>query len=455
MISDVLDFSKLESGRVEFEHHRVRLPEIAESLVAMLGPRAEMKGLRLEVDLPPLELGTDPARLRQVLVNLIGNAVKFTADGSVAARGGLIAPDRLRVEITDTGIGIAPEGLPLLFRDFSQVDGSASRSFGGSGLGLAICKRIVEGLQGRIGVESRLGQGSTFWIELPVDAPQYCGARTPSQRDPADAAGHAFAGRVLVVEDNPINWAVAKGLLDWLGVEVAMVHNGAEAVDILEHQAYDLVLMDVQMPVMSGIEATQAIRRRGDRVRIVGLTGNAFTSDRQDCLRAGMDDFVPKPVTQDKLAQVLAEAGLRGVPAVQAEGKAEPVEPDPAPRRPPLGFQGPVVDEGLVVHLLGAIGAETVVALLDEVLAEADGLSASLEAARRERDDIQIDALLHSFKGAAATLGLAEAARLAQVLRTDPHPSPADLILLQMAAQQGAETIRGLCGRGPATQAAA
>ncbi|EYD74790.1 hypothetical protein Rumeso_03653 [Rubellimicrobium mesophilum DSM 19309] len=312
VITDVLDFSKLESGKVEFETHRVSLPEVADALCAMLAPRVDASRVALRIDLPPIEVGTDPARLRQLLVNLTGNAVKFTAQGSVMVTGWLCAPDRLRVEITDTGIGIAEEAMPMLFREFSQIDGSASRSYGGTGLGLAICRRIAEGLGGRVGVRSALGYGSTFWFELPVTEARPCEGRA-TERGKAEADGQAiYRGRVLLVEDNPINCAVAEGLLGLLGLGVELARNGAEGVERVARERFDLILMDVQMPVMSGIEATREIRRSGQDVRIVGLTGNAFMSDRTECLRAGMDDFLAKPVTLEKLARVLDEAGLRG-----------------------------------------------------------------------------------------------------------------------------------------------
>nr|WP_280922875.1 ATP-binding protein [Rubellimicrobium aerolatum] len=443
VISDVLDFSKLESGKVEFEIHRVRLPDVAMLLRAMLAPRAELKGLRLGIDLPALEVGTDPARLRQILVNLLGNALKFTTEGSVTATGRLTAPGRLRIEIADTGIGIPDAAMSLLFRDFSQVDGSASRSFGGTGLGLVICKRIAEGLGGRIGATSRPGEGSTFWFEIPVADPLPVEAAAATPPDPAHAREGAFQGRVLVVEDNPVNRTVAKGLLGWLGVEVEMAHNGAQAVERLAQGGCDLVLMDVQMPVMNGLEATEEIRRRGDPVRIVGLTGNAFISDRADCLRAGMDDFVAKPVTQDKLAQVLAEAGLQR-PAGPAAKQSPEARPAPGGRSAPgpgAAPEAPLLDAGLFASLLGTLGAGTVEALLEEVMAEAAALPAAF-AEGEAGDSGRLDAILHGFKGAAATLGLAEAARLAQALRDGGGRGPEATERPLRAALAGADMAR-------------
>nr|WP_256439138.1 ATP-binding protein [Rubellimicrobium arenae] len=462
VISDVLDFSKLESGKVEFEHQRVRLPDVAETLLTMLVPRADLKGLRLNVDLPRIELGTDPARLRQVMVNLIGNAIKFTAAGSITAHGRLIAPDRLRVEILDTGIGIPAEAMPLLFRDFSQVDGSASRSFGGTGLGLAICKRIVEGLGGRIGVSSAPRAGSTFWFEIPVLDPAVCDDVPAPVAAPDTCGQGTFRGRVLVVEDNPVNRAVAKGLLEWLGLTVEMAHDGAEAVERLSSECFDLVLMDVQMPVMSGLEATQELRRRGNRVRIVGLTGNAFVSDRADCLRVGMDDFVPKPVTQQKLVQALTESGLRrpdcdeaapAGPEPTSQGGQAVETPATASVAETASPEVAHLDAGLVEALTAALGADTVDVLLGDILVEAEALPAVLGDPGLTPQ--RMDTVLHSFKGAAATLGLVDAATRAQALRQAADWTEADVEAILASTRIGVRMAKDLVGASPGAQAAA
>lgn len=508
VISDVLDFSKLESGKVEFDVQRVRLPDVVETLAAVVLPRAELKGLALTLDLPPLEVGTDPARLRQVLVNLLGNAVKFTATGSVRVEGRLLEGGLLRVEIADTGIGIPPKAIPLLFREFSQVDGSASRSFGGSGLGLAICRRIVEGMGGRIGVQSEEGRGSTFWFELPVTDPVPCSEAGLSAQEEAGARPGAYGGRVLLVEDNPTSAAVGRGLLEWLGAEVEIARNGLEAVDRLEAGPVDLVFMDVQMPVMSGHEATRELRRRGRTVRIVGLTGNAFISDRTECLRAGMDDFLAKPVTGDKLARALADAGLARAPeeagAAARAPSAAPVGldaaapvaralPDPAAGatapdeagpgtaaaaepghhggidarqievEPDMMGAGAGADHGRdggidplqIDALLDTMGAEAVAALFDEVCAEAEALPAALAAARAGGDAAKADAALHSLKGAVATLGLSGAASLAQELRGQGLPGPEAAERMRRAVAAGAAEARASLGTTRAPSIAA
>ena len=464
VITDVLDFSKLESGKVEFEEHRVPLPEIAATLSSVVSPRIDPARVTFHIDLPALEVGTDPARLRQVVVNLAGNAAKFTADGAITVRGTLPAPDRLRIEITDSGIGIAPEAMPLLFREFSQIDGSASRSYGGSGLGLAICKRIVEGLGGRIGATSTIGQGSTFWFEIPITDPRpWDGPATEVAAVPP-VRQDGYRGRVLLVEDNAINSAVAQGLLGLLGLDHTLARNGAEAVERASEGRFDLVLMDVQMPVMSGIEATREIRRRGLSVRILGLTGNAFVSDRTDCLRAGMDDFLAKPVTLEKLAQALDRAGLGIADPLAGEGRVpgslDPglpsssrsvPTPEPPSRPTPLGER---LDADLLATLAATLDPDTVLSLLDDLRAEADTLPAAMDAARAAGNSDQADRHLHSLKGAAATLGLAGAASRLQDLRTagrflDPEVQDAHGALVTSVAEAKA-LVRAL----PRSQAA-
>jgi CheY-like chemotaxis protein len=248
-------------------------------------------------------------RIRQILLNLVGNAVKFTQRGEIAVsvrtQAETEALAEVRIDISDTGIGIAPGSLAHVFQPFAQADSSISRKYGGTGLGLAISKRLVELMGGKVGVESELGRGSTFWFTLRLEKSS---AVLP---DPARRPGVQPAQRplhVLVAEDNLVNQKVATRFLARLGHSADVVSNGREAVEALEHTGYDVVLMDCQMPEIDGYEATREIRRREvDRphVPIIAMTANAIDGDRQICIAAGMDDYIAKPVELATLASVL------------------------------------------------------------------------------------------------------------------------------------------------------
>jgi PAS domain S-box-containing protein len=312
IIDDILDYAKIEAGRMDLERIAFRPAELLDAAATLLRPRAAAKSVALTVHcapgLPAVLLG-DPGRLRQILLNLIGNAVKFTDHGSVDVRATWQAAT-LRVEVHDTGIGIAAEQRDLLFREFSQADTSTRRRFGGTGLGLAISQRLVEMMRGRIGVDSRLGAGSTFWFEVPLLV------GSEAMLEPAAVSSSPIVGtatqrpRVLLVEDNAVNRHLATKFLTSLDCEVAVAENGREALERLAATDFALVLMDCLMPEMDGFEATRAIRDleqgTGRHCPIVALTANAMPSDRQRCLAAGMDDFVSKPFRKQELQRVLA-----------------------------------------------------------------------------------------------------------------------------------------------------
>jgi two-component system, sensor histidine kinase len=448
VITDVLDYSMLESGKVSARLEPVDLATIEETLRSVLLPTAERKGLRMSISLPPGRFVTDAGRLRQIVVNLAGNAVKFTDRGAVEVVGKLLGTDRLRVEVRDTGAGIARENLPLLFRDFSQVDGSFTRRFGGTGLGLAICKRLAEGMGGAIGVDSAPGRGSLFWFELPVEpAPDLA---LPGIGPTAATVAGGFRGRVLVAEDNAVNREVLTGLLRHLGVEVDSVNDGQEAVEAVAAGAHDLVLMDMQMPRKSGIEATEDIRRSGNPVPIAGVTANAFTSNRLDCERAGMNDFLAKPVTLDRLAALLDRQGLARPTAPEPASELAPelvlvpseraeTEPDPAPDT------GSEAASEQLLALADILGLDTVRRLVAQFAADLDGIEAALSAAVLAGDGTVVDQQLHALKGAAGTLGFATVAARAQALRDQADPGAAACkALLHAARKTAADCAAGL-----------
>lgn len=320
LINDILDFSKVEAGELRLEISEFRLSTLIEEVADLLGPAARQKQLELTTELGgtcPQYVAGDPSRLRQVLINLVGNAVKFTERGGVELKVTDVGPgtggELLRFEVSDSGIGIPAEAQHRLFQAFQQVDFSHKRSYGGTGLGLAISKQLIGLMGGEIDVDSQTGVGSTFWftVSLPVAttaAVQVPPAGHSAGFSPNDGAVPAAAGRLLVVEDNAVNQQVAVLLLRKLGYRADVVTNGAEAVEALSSVDYAAVLMDCQMPHMDGYEATQEIRRRQGPQRhtpVIAMTAAAMRGDREKCLAAGMDDYLSKPVRPDELAEVL------------------------------------------------------------------------------------------------------------------------------------------------------
>jgi PAS domain S-box-containing protein len=323
VINDILDISKIEAERLTLEQSNFMLGEVLENLTSLIGNKAADKGLKLCIDLPPevarLALRGDPLRLGQVLLNLTANAVKFTEAGTITLRADLVeeSPTEalLRFEVQDTGIGISPDDQKRLFTAFEQADGSMTRKYGGTGLGLAISKRLAKLMGGDIGVESQSGMGSTFWFTARLGkAPAANGAVPPAptfSRQPADERLlDEYAGtRILLAEDEPINQEVSRGLLEDVGFTVDLAEDGAVAVALAQQNTYALILMDMQMPNLNGVDATRAIRALPgyERTPILAMTANAFDEDRQVCIEAGMDDHIGKPVNPDKLFETLLQ----------------------------------------------------------------------------------------------------------------------------------------------------
>ncbi|HEY6879502.1 MAG TPA: PAS domain S-box protein [Polyangiales bacterium] len=332
IINGILDLSKIDAGKLELEELAFEPHAVLERALRMVEGAAREKGLALGVDLgelPPVLRG-DPTRLTQALVNLLGNAVKFTSQGAVTLCCHQVEQGEgrvlLRFEVRDTGPGIAPDRSERIFEAFEQADSSTTRKFGGTGLGLAITRRIAELMGGAAGVESQPGVGSTFWFTAsmllatqpsPQAGPLVSGRRALVVDDVADARMTreeptlpSYRGmRVLVAEDNLINQDIARELLGMVGIEADVVATGSAAVERVERERFDLVLMDVQMPEMDGIDATKAIRRLPAHANlpIVAMTANAFANDRDACLAAGMNDHISKPVSPEDLYRVLAK----------------------------------------------------------------------------------------------------------------------------------------------------
>jgi PAS domain S-box-containing protein len=317
ILNDILDFSKIEAGKLDMERIPLDLRECVEDLGAMMALQASAKGLefiiRIHPALPERVIG-DPHRLRQILVNLCGNALKFTQSGQVVIEVFPVATrgDHALVhfEVRDTGIGMSNDTLERLFRPFTQADASTTRHFGGTGLGLSIVRRLVELMGGEIKVASVIGQGSTFSFTLPLEAVQ---PAPVEMLRPVEPAQSVFAGHVLLVEDNEVNQQVGQRFLQRLGCTVTVVSDGRAAIDAWASTAFALILMDVQMPVMDGLTATREIRQRESaaaRIPIYALTASAMRGELERCLEAGMDGLLTKPLEGTRLREVLTRVGL-------------------------------------------------------------------------------------------------------------------------------------------------
>jgi PAS domain S-box-containing protein len=318
IINDILDLSKIEAERLTLEAVSFKFGEVQENLFSLLGHKAEEQQIALLADLDPavarLTLLGDPLRLGQILLNLTGNALKFTEHGSITVRARLLEDQPtdvlLRIDVADTGIGITPEQQQRLFTAFEQADGSMTRKYGGTGLGLAISKRLAEMMGGEIGVESTPGQGSTFWFTVRLGKASAAVPPAPTfSQDSADMRLKAqFAGTlILLAEDEPINQEVSRGLLEDAGIFVDLAEDGLQALELAKQNTYALILMDMQMPHMNGVEATLAIRALPGYAQtpILAMTANAFEEDRKVCLEAGMNDHLAKPVAPQKLYETL------------------------------------------------------------------------------------------------------------------------------------------------------
>jgi signal transduction histidine kinase/CheY-like chemotaxis protein len=346
IINDILDFSKLETGKLEFEQTPFEIHPLIHGIVNILAPRVQGGGIELIHRVSPTARGVflgDAGRLRQVLLNLAGNAVKFTKHGTVSIDIDLGADEAgrplFKARITDTGIGIAEASKARLFKTFSQADASTARKYGGSGLGLAISKRIVDAMHGEIGFESREGEGSLFWFTVPLVASSQPPAEfpvaegvainsdTPAATPRAAVAQETESLRVLVVDDNYVNQQVAAGLLAKMGHSVDVADDGDHAVELTAKGDYDLVLMDMQMPRVDGLTATRLIRALPpprNATPIIAVTANALVGDRETCLSAGMDDYMSKPINRRRLGEMLDSWHQR------IEVRRETVRPDVA-----------------------------------------------------------------------------------------------------------------------------
>ncbi|KQT58546.1 MULTISPECIES: ATP-binding protein [unclassified Aureimonas] len=415
VINEILDFTKIEHGDLVSERVPFDPAELVREATVVANVRALERGNSILFERTEVSgyYEGDPARLRRVLLNLLSNAAKFTENGCIRVslrEVGTPESPRLRFDVIDNGIGIAREARPLLFRPFSQVDGSISRRFGGTGLGLAICKRVVEAAGGEIGVDSAPGVGSRFWFEVPADRAE---AAPAPETFAADGLGSSTYGDVLVVEDNAFNRRVAARFLERLGHRATFAENGEAAVALAVAGTFDLILMDMHMPVMDGIESTRRIRAAGVTAPIVALTANASESDRERCASAGMDGFETKPIPMDRLRALVDRWCGDRVPA----GGTETASPAPAAGNGEAADDMPELDGARVADLVAALGEDGLAELQEEFRRDARDLLTELSAAFMGGDAATADRVLHTIKGAAFNVGYRGIAALAEQVR--------------------------------------
>ncbi len=426
VINEILDFSKIEAGRLEIEAVEFDCRQALTDVANLLSERASRKGLvlmhRTERNVPETVIG-DPSRIKQVLTNLVGNAIKFTEHGEV--RVGLSLAERdgdsclLRYEVKDTGIGIAPDALANIFDAFSQADGTMRRKYGGTGLGLTIAKQLARVMGGQIGVDSMPGRGSIFWFTVRVPAVRTAAGEAASGGS-TDAVPESFRGRVLLAEDNLVNRELAAAMLEAVDLEVVLAADGREAVEAVAKGGIDLVLMDCQMPEMDGFEATRAIRAAEapgtTRLPIVALTANAMEGDRERCLGCGMDDYLSKPFKSPQLYLILA----RWLPA--GEPRPKRTEPDPAPiRSAALAAAAKTLEINAIAQIRAAGGTDAD-RLLEKVLRlycdSVPQMLKSMQEAAGKGDCVALQRAAHALKSSSHNVGALRFAQLCRDLET-------------------------------------
>ncbi len=419
IINDILDFSKIEAGKMTVERILCSPAQIISDIAGLMAGRAADKNLAFNVHYSgaiPQSIQTDPTRLRQILMNLIGNAIKFTEQGSIKLLVRLMQPEKihgagsaplLRFDVVDTGVGLETSQIESLFRPFVQADSSTTRKFGGTGLGLTISQKLARMLGGDLTINSSLGQGSTFSLTVDtgdledvamIEKPSLALSAAAGTSPTASIETARLVGRVLVAEDGPDNRVLLTYHLNQVGLNVSTVENGLLACEraleaVRENEPFDLIIMDMQMPQMDGYQATRQLRAAGYARPIVALTAHAMASDREKCLTAGCDDFAVKPIEWDKVLTVLRRV-LRDSSAPAEKVESTPLAPPP---RVTPSARSPQLDA-----LLARPGMSK---LVEKFIAKLDDRMTAIHAAAEAHDDAQLKTLAHQLKGAAGGYG--------------------------------------------------
>ncbi len=441
LLDDVLDFSKIESGILSLEEVNFDVRSLLSGVVSLLRVKAAEKNLILTHavdDEVPDNLCGDPNRLRQILLNLGNNAVKFTEKGCVTVRvePQVVLHDEvvLHFIVSDSGIGIPPDKLTCVFERFTQVDSSTTRRYGGTGLGLAISSQLAKAMGGDMWVETEPGKGSTFHFTVRLKCSRAPETSDVSTTQELMAMTDLRGLKVLLAEDNPVNQLVAAEILKRLGCEVVLASNGREAVEALDSHQIDVVLMDVQMPEVDGLEATKMIRAKEThrRIPIIAQTAHAFAEDKMRCFEAGMDEHLAKPIRRSELLRVLGRYASERGGGSRPDGPLHPETPD----RDVWGPEIKVLDFQALRDRLGG-DDETVGEIISLFLVQAPVLLRELHKVTRAENWESVAILSHTLRGASATLGAATLADLAEEMEhaaRSPSGADPDAILFRMDA---------------------
>jgi two-component system sensor histidine kinase/response regulator len=444
IIDDILDFSKIEAGKLEVENVGFTLDHVIETVTTVVAPKAATRELGLVFELDPdlpQALQGDPLRIGQVLINYTNNAIKFSDKGLITIRIKKVASERdtclLRFEVADKGIGLSPEAASKLFQSFQQADTSITREHGGTGLGLAICKQLAQLMGGDVGVDSEAGSGSCFWFTARVGILDTLpnGSDDSSRREAARVLSAQYGARlqgarILLAEDNTFNQQIALEILEHAGCTVCLANNGVEALDLLRNAQFDCVLMDVQMPLMDGLEATRRIRADVTLTGqlVLAMTATATSEDRDRCIAAGMDDFITKPVQPALLCHTVARWLAARLP------RSEAPAPAPAAAEPnrkgqaefmAMGGDPAVIDLTILAKLLGWDQDKVRKFSFKFLQSTQDGF-ADMEKALAAGDVARIRELGHRIKSAARTVGALGMATLCERLEKLPEGPAAE-----------------------------
>lgn len=423
IVNDMLDFSKIEAGKLDLEVTDFDLRAMVDSCLTLMQPIADGKHITLKLAFDatvPRRVASDPTRIKQVLLNLISNAVKFTEKGGVTVRVSNLmaaavsgASDAIvRFEVIDTGIGMSQDGMTRIFTEFNQLDPSIARRYGGTGLGLAICKRLIGMMNGEIEVESRQGEGSKFWFVLPLRIAE---AAAPPQAKALPSADLQGSGKILIVEDNATNQFVLTKMLERAGYRCQIAENGAIGLERVQAESFDLVFMDVSMPVMDGLAATRHIRALGGKyaaIPIIAMTAQSMAGDRERCLGAGMSDYLSKPIDRPAMLQTLQHWLADG----SSERAAVPVS----------GNGSDMTEDGVLNwHVLRQmatdVGEDAVVRLLGVFEMDLKNRMQSFQSALAAEDWPTLERESHTLKSSCASCGLQTLSQRMQAIETALH----------------------------------